>query len=348
LDIEDISLTCPKCNTSICLECSVTYFGYAAGDREIPKCTNNECGYQFLYNDVKRESALLTAYLPCVAAFFLHTYQSEEVKETLEIDAMIEKVRKDKMVFLVQNLPPAVALTAKLCMGRRMATVGKLQKEKINRERKSASRPCMNSSCRGKLNSDYVCNLCESTFCKECERRIRGEHTCRQEDLDSIKEMKTSRACPNCSVPIFKYEGCMMMTCPVCKYHFHYETGEQISFGNNHNADVALKEDRKLFLLYEKELNDLGLLEEVKKIEELEVKPYSTSKLTKLVVKLHDDQENKEKLIKLAKELSSSTIGDKKYKKYTKAIVEIEDLIVNKELTPEKLSTIMEHFNDSS
>lgn len=344
-DINKKSLVCPKCTTSICEECCITYFSYTAGDRELPKCPNKECQYGFLYKDIVSKEDIIPSFLSCVKAYFLHSYKSDEVKEKMEMEAMLDKVRKDKMVFLVHNLPPAVALTAKLCMSRRMVTVGKLQKEKITRERKTATRACINSSCRGYLNSDYKCGLCDSSFCKECERKIRGSHTCKQEDIDSMKEMRSSRSCPNCSVPIFKYEGCMMMTCPVCKYHFHYETGEQIGFGNNHNADVVINEDRKLSKLYERELSELNLLEEVKEIEAINITPYSTAKLTKLLIKLHEDEENKEKLLLLAKEWSRSVLMGLKYKKYSKIIVEIEDLIVNKEITKEKLTTIMGHIN---
>lgn len=56
--------------------------------------------------------------------------------------------------------------------------------------------------------------------------KLKKAHTCKQEDIDSIKEIRQhSRACPNCKARIFRISGCDTMWCTKCNTGFNWRTG---------------------------------------------------------------------------------------------------------------------------
>lgn len=56
--------------------------------------------------------------------------------------------------------------------------------------------------------------------------KLKKAHTCKQEDVDSIKEIRQhSRACPNCKARIFRISGCDTMWCTKCSTGFNWRTG---------------------------------------------------------------------------------------------------------------------------
>lgn len=218
---------------------------------------------------------------------------SAHISESIEKELFINNLKDQRANFILNNLPPAIALTAKICMPSKISSISKAQQKQAERILEAATtsaaaesthkRPCFNSLCVGKLRqqqqqpsstaaaaANFECLLCDSVFCGQCEAKIscpQGAssslscpHVCKKEDLASIKELQSEKKCPKCQVSIFKFSGCNMMTCPVCKYHFLYDSGEEIAFGNKHNKEVTLHTNYSLLTLYERELADLGLV----------------------------------------------------------------------------------------
>ena len=65
-----------------------------------------------------------------------------------------------------------------------------------------------------------------SPFEKKELTRLKKNHTCKQEDVDSVKEIrKHSQQCPSCKIRIFKIAGCDTMWCTNCNNGFNYRTG---------------------------------------------------------------------------------------------------------------------------
>lgn len=129
---------------------------------------------------------------------------------------------------------------------------------------------CSHWACFGTISKeDFLCAVCGRIMCFKCERALpddkrvistgvasfgsqsllevartvlENEHVCNADELSSIEFISKSCHCPRCNTPIEKSEGCKLMTCAVCGHHFHYETGETIKYGNNHNKAVILKQ----------------------------------------------------------------------------------------------------------
>lgn len=96
--------------------------------------------------------------------------------------------------------------------------------------------PCSKGGCRGFLEKDFSCGMCETQHCKKCrDVKLNDEHKCDPNTLETIKLMeKDTKPCPKCAVPIFKIEGCDQIWCVQCHTAFSWKTGK-IDNGPIHN-----------------------------------------------------------------------------------------------------------------
>jgi hypothetical protein len=85
---------------------------------------------------------------------------------------------------------------------------------------------CQNSGCRGMLSTQYKCDICTKFTCPKCFLLIEGDHVCKQEDMDTVEELrKNTRPCPSCGLRISKIDGCDQMWCIECKTAFSWSKG---------------------------------------------------------------------------------------------------------------------------
>lgn len=95
--------------------------------------------------------------------------------------------------------------------------------------------PCQKGDCNGMLNEQYLCELCNTTTCKNCLEPKQENHTCNPQTVETAKMIrKESKPCPKCGVRISKIDGCDQMWCVECKTAFSWKTGE-IETRNIHN-----------------------------------------------------------------------------------------------------------------
>ena len=76
-------------------------------------------------------------------------------------------------------------------------------------------RKCPTEVCKGFMNEDWFCGLCDRHFCEHCNEQLGEGHTC---DPDAVKTMellkKDTKPCPKCGTMIQKLSGCAQMWCP--------------------------------------------------------------------------------------------------------------------------------------
>jgi hypothetical protein len=117
-------------------------------------------------------------------------------------------------------------------------------KKTFKRSSKEYVTKCPNpNECRGILNQDNKCSLCELTVCNDCNV-IKGftdeeneTHECKTDDIETAKLIrKQTKPCPKCGAPISKIDGCDQMWCPVegCDTAFSWRTGF-VDNGVRHN-----------------------------------------------------------------------------------------------------------------
>lgn len=88
---------------------------------------------------------------------------------------------------------------------------------------------CTNQDCRGYLNTNWKCDMCDTTFCSECKliKMETQNHVCDKQTLESIQLIeKETKACPKCDMRIYKTDGCDQMWCTQCHTAFSWRTGK--------------------------------------------------------------------------------------------------------------------------
>lgn len=100
---------------------------------------------------------------------------------------------------------------------------------------------CVRTDCKGFLNENYACGLCNLRICKDCHEELEPQgqettpHVCKQENIDSVKAIENeTKPCPTCRTRVFKTEGCDQMFCVKCHTAFSWNTGA-IERGRIHN-----------------------------------------------------------------------------------------------------------------
>lgn len=126
------------------------------------------------------------------------------------------------------------------------------------------ARACYQRSCRGFLNSENVCGVCDTHFCRSCHEDLSkpepadsaatakhtpeqndgacvkvaaatAKHTCDPAVVATIKLIaQETKPCPTCATAIFKIDGCDQMWCTQCQTPFSWHTGQKET-GGIHN-----------------------------------------------------------------------------------------------------------------
>jgi hypothetical protein len=99
----------------------------------------------------------------------------------------------------------------------------------------SATVKCIVPECKGYLDNDFTCGLCNTHMCKVCHVQFEEGHICNPDNIASVKAIaQETRPCPTCQTRIFKIIGCDQMFCTQCHTAFSWETGA-IETGRLHN-----------------------------------------------------------------------------------------------------------------
>ena len=105
----------------------------------------------------------------------------------------------------------------------------------VGEQPKKFIRKCPTEDCKGFMNEDWFCGLCDRHFCEKCNEEVCEGHEC---DPDAVKTMellkKDTKPCPKCGTMIQKLSGCAQMWCPDCHTAFDWRTG-QVETGRIHN-----------------------------------------------------------------------------------------------------------------
>jgi len=102
-------------------------------------------------------------------------------------------------------------------------------------EKKQFIKKCSFEECKGYINHKGSCGLCKTIICMNCYEIKNQNHTCIQENVDSVAQIKKdTKPCPKCNVLIFKIDGCRQMWCTQCHTAFDWKSGN-IILGKVHN-----------------------------------------------------------------------------------------------------------------
>ena len=218
---------CEFCDFEACLTCCKTFI---LGE-PVAKCMNAECNKEwsrrFLINSFgqtfvnkaykqhreqllyDKERALLPATQSVVERIQLCEDMRREIKE---IDAERKRLslRKDELI----------------------QTIHRVEDSRDAVERVIYTKACPSSDCRGYLNTQWKCTLCNVWSCPDCHE-IKGEtrdaeHVCNPDSVATAKLLAAdTKPCPNCHTGIHKIDGCDQMWCTICQTAFSWRTGRR-------------------------------------------------------------------------------------------------------------------------
>ena len=110
-----------------------------------------------------------------------------------------------------------------------------LQRGAFDENHSHMTRKCPGSNCKGFLNSELHCSLCNINVCAECNDTIDIDHVCDENTVKCMKLLASdSKPCPSCGTFIHKLVGCDQMYCTSCNTGFSWKTGLKIT-GIIHN-----------------------------------------------------------------------------------------------------------------
>jgi hypothetical protein len=103
---------------------------------------------------------------------------------------------------------------------------------------------CPIENCKGFLNEEFICEICDSTICKKCYIKVEKDelknHECNSELVETFNTIKKeAKPCPTCGEFISKISGCDQMFCIKCGSAFSWKTG-LIEKGIIHNPHAHI------------------------------------------------------------------------------------------------------------
>ena len=217
----------PECMEYLCEYCIKRYIEISNEENNLPTCPREKC------TGVFEESSLPEGVVELFRNLLYKHYslvKKGEISEIQKARVLRDILKEEKMKFLVDTMPSAVKKVAMITFSSKINRIKKIQ---TKREKDRVSRTCINLVCNGFLNENFQCTKCKSTFCTECEDEKTEDHKCDANVVESVKMVNGMICCPSCKTKIEKAEGCMAITCAVCKTDFWYNTGEKGERGNH-------------------------------------------------------------------------------------------------------------------
>lgn len=332
-------ITCKNksCVSVVCPDCMESYINFSITNNHIPKCSNNRCGMYYLISDINRFPHLLEPYAKSCFNELLGQY-GDEARKIFEINNNIETLKRVRETFISERFPIAISYTASVIMPHKLRRLDKQITDKIKQETLNTNRICMNLTCSGSLNENFVCLSCGTTFCMECETRKDASHVCNLPDIESVRAIRGMIHCPNCHLPIIKSQGCNNMTCASCGQLFLYNTGEAGGGGSHVSKIESPKSKYLLSNVYNDYLISVGLLPLILRIEELQPSNTDSKILSNILINYY---KNNNSCTQLELELSHAFENyiTKVYtnKRYHQALGEIESHIASRTISSEYL-----------
>jgi len=246
-------ITCHLCEYKACSGCCQTYLLGSIQDAHCMNC-RREWSKEFTIQSFSgifvnqtykkhREDILMArqkSMLPLRVAKIERINRGKDMD--IELKPLSERIERKRacLIKLERQYYNKINIRNTLLRGEEPPLQGDVQPG-LNKQRTvEFHKACPANDCRGFLNTQYKCGICSILVCSECYE-IKGlnkdaEHTCKQENVESVKlKKKQCRNCPECGSEIYKEIGCDQMWCTQCKTTFDWKTGAKLVNVKVHN-----------------------------------------------------------------------------------------------------------------
>ena len=198
-------ITCVYCDFSACTECCKKFLL----QESIPKCMNCNKIWNDEFVDKNFPFQFRNKELKIHNENIIFEREKSMMPETMNILNREIKIKKlqDKIDRYHQKIDRYRAKISEL-KNNSQTISEKITKIEIIRQ-------CPNTDCNGYLNAKYVCGICDTKVCSNCENIEDDEHECDEDDVKTvIMKRKECKFCPNCSKETYRDTGCSQVWCP--------------------------------------------------------------------------------------------------------------------------------------
>ena len=331
----------PSCTEKICEECLLSLIMFSENSGVIPKCPS-KCNGIFTLSNIKGiPKVYIRAYATACFKYIMKD-KGDLVKKRMKEVKILADLRDERIKYLEKEYPKAVTLVAKLAFKDRLRTLDKQKGKIVSAQVNKTNRICINATCNGFLDPNFVCMTCGTEFCGKCEKKEGKDHECLQEDLDSVNIVNGLIKCPGCTLPVFKDEGCDSITCSNCNTNFTYSTGKLGGHGSHNmklQKTITLNKKEKLSNILSKKINNacLKLLLEFEALEPVTRKKESILYPLRKYLKTDDEDLAS---IQIAMKIDKYYNYIIKNKQYHKFLADFEELI-DKETDTDKFKAFL-------
>lgn len=225
----NVEIKCGFCDYSCCRDC---FQNYILSRPVIPSCMN--CNHEF------NEQFLMNV---CTKTFMNKEYK--KTKEQFLYDREQARFPEAQQLISLRKTRDATyqeAMNLKIMYEEKMNEYNRLHSQFNRRDTTGIeslvsgyTRRCPMDSCRGFLNRQWKCGMCDKNICSKCNEEKIDEHECNPANVATTELIKKdSKPCPNCGIYIHKLEGCNQMWCTECSTAFDWRSGAIVT-GNIHN-----------------------------------------------------------------------------------------------------------------
>lgn len=328
----------PDCSALICEICLEHLINYSKKEKQIPTCPNNTCNSYYIKSNIENLSKEQKKNYNKACMYFMIKEHGDEIDKKKQEKKIIEKIRKERMEFIKTTYPAAISLVAQLTFSNKLRALEKEKQKDIEKKMKKSNRKCMVSICSGNLDSEMRCMICNTKFCKKCEKIYEPKHKCDEGDVESLKFIQSLVKCPGCLLPVFKNQGCNSITCSNCNTNFEYTTGKVGGHGSL-NKKIVIQDKEKISTILKNYFTEIDEKTEklILEIDILQPKKIGENTLLKPI---KDYLETKDMRINgriLSKKLDLYVKNKYDIKNYFRTISELESNVMKKKLTVKKL-----------
>lgn len=326
-----------KCESNVCGLCMEEYLNLCKKDNLLPICVNIKCKIPYLHRDFPID--MREKYIDICSKILLERNESKYVSQ-YNYNIQIDNIRNSRCVYLEKKFPPSIVYVAKKYYSKKLNSVSKKIKEGIEKHSEELKRKCMILTCKGYLNENFECSLCRTIFCSKCENKKNENHSCKEEDIESMNFINSINRCPHCYTPVEKSSGCNSMTCTKCHKSFTYDhnsnIGKSSEFGNDHNQNF--NEKTNFVQIYEKEIQELNILDDINNFIKNEPKSLKDTRFMRIIGELRNDEDNDKLKLNLIKEMQRIEINMLKIREFNNLMIRIEQELVKKTITKDALN----------
>jgi hypothetical protein len=218
---------CPKCSGACCVNC---FQRYLLTTDIVPNCMHCRLNLSddFIYNNTS--FGWMQSVYELHRANLLFAREKARLHEDQECAERYIKAKK-QVVKIDATLGSASAgpYRHKLMNTRHynvqiIRNFGKLNG--VVKKRKVLVKACVTAGCKGMLDEQYCCGLCDCKVCVRCHEILAPNHHCNPGSIESVAALKReAKACPSCAALISKIDGCDQMWCTQCHVAFSWATG---------------------------------------------------------------------------------------------------------------------------